>query len=92
MGKFGQMDPDFPDDLSHMQVGYDEAMLSRNGELLIQRQMDCVHGTGQLRFAVYLHRYDPNQALLWARGQVTCPPVQDAPVRLMMLVPYCACT
>jgi hypothetical protein len=80
MDKFGQMDPDFPDDLSHMQVGYDEALLSSDGELLIQRQMTCVYGTGPLRFAVYLHRYGPDKPLMWQGGQVTCPPVQDAPV------------
>ena len=90
-GKFGQMQPDHPDDPRYMQVGYDEGLLSADGETLIQRQMNCVRGTGPLRFAVYLHRYDPERPLQWQYGQVTCPPVQDAPVRLMMLMPYTAC-
>jgi hypothetical protein len=88
MIKFGQMDIDHPDDDRWMQVGYDEGLLSADGETLIQRDSNCVHGTGPLRFAVYLHLYDPEQKLLWQHGEVSCPPVEDAPVRLMMLMPY----
>ena len=92
MGEFGQMSLDFPDDPNRMLVGYDEGLLSSDGETLIQRGIDCVQGTGPLRFAVYLHRYDADRPLQWQAGQVTCPPVQDVPVRLMMLMPYCACS
>ena len=92
MDKFGQMDIDHPDDPKHMQVGYDEGLLSADGESLIRRSMGCVHGTGPLRFAVYLHLYDPERPVQWQGGYVTCPPVQDAPVRLMMLMPYNACS
>src|SRR5690349_18740119 len=88
MTKFGQMDIHYPNDLRRMQVGYDEGLLSADGESLIQRRMKCVHGTGTLRFAVYLHLYDPNRPLQWQHGEVICPPVQDAPVRLMLLMPY----
>jgi hypothetical protein len=88
--KFGQMHPDRPDDPDSMLVGYDEGLLSSDGETLIQRKLDCVRGTGPLRFAVYLHMYDPTRPLQWQYGQVTCPPVQDAPARLMMLMPYTA--
>jgi len=45
MGSFGQMHPEFPDDPSRMLVGYDEGLLSPDGETLIQRDMDCVTGT-----------------------------------------------
>ena len=90
-GKFGQMQAEFPDDPSRMQVGYDEGLLSADGETLILREMKCVEGTGPLRFAVYLHLYDPERPLRWQGGEVVCPPVQDAPVRLMMLMPYVAC-
>lgn len=92
MGKFGQMQTDFPDDPSRMMVGYDEGLLSSDGETLIQREMDCVQGTGPLRFAVYLHYYDPARPLQWQAGEVVCPPVQDVPSRLMMLMPYTACS
>jgi hypothetical protein len=92
MDKFGQMDTESPDDPRYMQVGYDEALLSSDGETLIERRMDCVHGTGELRFTAYLHRYNPERPLMWQGGQVNCPPVQDVPVRLMHLVPYSACT
>src|SRR5262249_46342132 len=92
MGSFGQMDSEFPDDPNRMLVGYDEGLLSSDGETLIQRGIDCVNGTDPLRFAVYLHIYDPSRPLLWQYGNVSCPPVQDAPVRLMMLMPYHACS
>jgi len=92
MGKFGQMQTEFPDDPRHMQVGYDEGLLSSDGETLIQRKMNCVQGTGPLRFAVYLHLYDPRRPLQWQRGEVMCPPVEDIPVRLLLLMPYNACS
>jgi hypothetical protein len=38
-GKFGQMHRDHPDDPRYMQVGYDEGLLSADGEKLIQRGM-----------------------------------------------------
>jgi len=69
MGKFGQMQAEFPDDLKRMQVGYDEGLLPSDGETLIQRDMNCIHGTGPLRFAVYLHIFDPRQPLKWQRAR-----------------------
>ena len=89
--KFGQMQPDHPDDRRHMQVGYDEGLLSADGETLIQRDMNYARGTRPLRFAVYLYLYDPKRPLQWECGQVTCPPVQDVPARLMMTMPCTAC-
>jgi hypothetical protein len=91
-GRFGQVLSgyrNYPDD---MQVGYDEGLLSADGECLIQRRMHCVQGTGPLRFAVYLHFYDPHRPLRWQGGEVMCPPVEEAPIRLMMLMPYRACS
>jgi hypothetical protein len=90
MNKFGQMQPEFPDDPTRMLVGYDEGLLSADGETLIDRDMDCIRGSGQLRFAVYLQYYDPDRSLRWQKGEVTCPPVQEVPLRLMMLMPYTA--
>jgi hypothetical protein len=89
-GKFGQMQLEFPDDPSRMMVGYDEGLLSSDGETLIQRDMDCVSGTGPLRFAVYLHLYDPSRPLLWQGGEIIRPAVKEMPVRLQMLMPYFA--
>lgn len=90
--KFGQVlsgHRSYPD---NMQCGYDAGLLSADGEILIQRRMHCVQGTGPLRFAVYLHFYDPQRRLQWQGGEVTCPPVEEAPIRLMMLMPYRACS
>ena len=92
MGEFGQMSADFPADPKHMQVGYDEGLLSRDGETLVQRRMDCVQGTGALRFAVYLHMYDCERPLKWQHGEVMPPLIQDIPARLLMLMPYNACS
>lgn len=92
MENFGQMRPEFPDDLSRMMVGYDEGLLSSDGETLIQRHMDCVQGSGPLRFAAYLHEYDPARPLRWQGGEVVCPPIQEVSVRLMSLMPYTACS
>lgn len=92
MSKFGQMQLDFPNDPSRMQVGYDEGLLSSDGESLLVRDMDCIRGSGSLRFAVYLHLYDPQRPLLWQAGEVVCLPIQEIPVRLSMLMPYNACS
>ena len=92
IGQFGQMHPDHPNDTKWMQVGYDEGLLSQDGESLIERMINCVRGTGPLRFAVYLHMYDPDRPLQWQGGTTTCPPKSEMPVRLMMLMPYTACS
>jgi len=89
--KFGQMLSGYRNYPDHMQVGYDEGLLSGDGETLIQRTMHCVQGTGPLRFAVYLHFYDPQRPLQWQGGEVLCPPLQELPIRLMMLMPYRSC-
>jgi len=38
-------------DTESFQCAYDEGLLSSDGVTLIQRDMGCVNGTGQLRFA-----------------------------------------
>jgi hypothetical protein len=76
----------------HFQCAYDEALLSADGTYLIDRRMNCVHGTGELRLTFYLHFYDPEQPLQWSHGQVQCPPIQPVPDRRRNLVPYRACT
>lgn len=91
MRKFGQIVPAFDSYPEGMQVGYDEGLLSPDGEALIERNMKCLRRTGTLRFAVFLHYSEPNQPLLWQGGEVICPPVEDAPRRLRKLIPYHAC-
>ncbi|HMG02333.1 MAG TPA: hypothetical protein VK596_04320 [Edaphobacter sp.] len=90
LSDFGQ--DDSSGDPRRMQVVYDEALLSADGESLIQRQINCVHGTGVLRFACYLHEYDPTRSLRWTYGEFAPPPVKPVPVRLAVLVPYNACS
>jgi hypothetical protein len=91
MGEMGQPYTlgDYPD---HFQCGYDEALLSSDGESVIERSMGCVKGEGPLRFAFYLHFYDPNRPLHWSYGQAQCPPIEAVPRRLKKLVPYRART
>jgi hypothetical protein len=76
---------DYPD---NFQCAYDEALLSLDGKAVIERSMDCVKGSGLLRFAFYLHFYDADRPLRWSYGEVLCPPVEAAPIRLRSLVPY----
>jgi hypothetical protein len=64
---------------------------AEDGETLIQRKSNCVHGTGSLRFAMFLHLYDPDRPRQWQAGVVTCPPIQDIHLRLALLMPYRAC-
>lgn len=91
ISRIGQQPP-HSDDPSYFMVPYDEALLSSDGESLIQREMDCVRGTGSLRFAFYLHLYDPSKPLTTSCGLIHCPAIQPVPDRLKELVPYCACS
>ena len=75
----------------NFQCAYDEALLSADGNTLIDRRMNCVHGTGPLRFAFYLHFYDSKRPLHWTHGEVECPIIQPVPNRLKSLLPYRAC-
>ncbi len=91
MGELGQPYTlgDYPD---HFQCAYDEALLSPDGESVIERSSRSVKGEGPLRFAFYLHFYDVNRPLHWSYGQAQCPPIEPVPRRLKKLVPYRACT
>jgi hypothetical protein len=71
---------------------YDEGLLSLDGETLLSREMGCVIGHSPVRFAFYLHYYDPARPLTWSYGEFFAPAVQPAPVRLSMLMPYTACS
>ncbi len=91
VGKFTQPNPNYPG--GYPQVAYDEAILSFDGEEMIARKISCMRnvGRGPVRFAFYLHFYDERLPLSWAYGEVTCPPIQEMPVRLQVLVPYRPC-
>jgi hypothetical protein len=91
MSELGQLyrRGDYPD---NFQCAYDEALLSADGKIVIERNMNCVKGPGLMRFAFYLHFYDPSRALHWSYGQVECPPVESVPTRPKYIVPYRACT
>jgi hypothetical protein len=87
---FGQ--PSSTGNTNQFQCAYDEALLSSDGNSVLAREMDCIRGPGSLRFAFYLHYYDPDRPLQWSYGQVECPPVRPIPGRLKALVPYVACS
>jgi hypothetical protein len=91
ISKIGQQPP-HSEDPNYFMVPYDEALLSSDGETLIQREMNCVQGTGSLRFAFYLHLYDPSKPLVTGYGPIQCPEIQPVPDRLKELVPYVACS
>jgi DNA-directed RNA polymerase subunit RPC12/RpoP len=91
MGDFGQSYArgDYKD---HFQCAYDEALLSQDGKTVVERNANCVKGSGNLRFAFYLHFYDPRRPLRWSYGQVQCPAIEPISTRLQSLVPYRALT
>lgn len=84
---FGQQ-PLFDPNPRSFQVPCSEALLSVDGATLIQQKRGCIHGAGTLRFAFYLHFYDPTRPLMTSYGEILCPPVKPVPVRLSLLVPY----
>jgi len=73
------------------QAADDEGLLSLDGETLLARHIGCVKGQGPLRFAFYLHYWDPDLPLHWNGGTVVCPPPQPMPKRLQALMPYRPC-
>ena len=83
---FGQ--PSLTGDPNQFQCAYDETLLSPDGNSVLARHVDCIRGTGLLRFVFYLHCYDPERPLNWSYGQAECPPVEPVPGRLKSLVPY----
>jgi hypothetical protein len=84
--------PSSDGDVNRFQCAYDEALLSSDGNSVLARNMDCVSGLGPLRFAFYLHCYDPARPLHWSYGEVACPRVPPVPDRLKKLIPYNACS
>ena len=55
------------------QVPCDEGLLSIDGEVLVARKINCVKGNGILRFAFYMHYWNPELPLCWTYGEVWCP-------------------
>lgn len=94
LGEIGQMQPEHPNDPSYMQVPYEEGLLSADGEALLAHGFDweSEKERGTFRFGFYLHFYDPSKPLTTPFGEVVCPAVAEAPVRLMMLLPYTVCS
>ena len=94
IAEIGQLISEGPDDPGCMQVPYEEALLSADGETAVAHGFDWESRKerGTFRFAFYLHFYDPARPLRTPVGEVDCPVVQDVPVRLMMLMPYTACS
>jgi hypothetical protein len=86
---FTQANPAYPH--SSPQVPWDEALLSQKGDFIVARGINCVKGTGVVRFAFYMHYWDPSLPLLWSHGSVACPYPQPMPARLRKLVPYRSC-
>ncbi len=84
--------PSTTDDPGYFQCAYDEALLTADGEVLVDRRMGCVHGSGELRFAFYLHFFDLQRPIHFKGTDLQTPEVASAPERLVRLVPYNACS
>jgi hypothetical protein len=87
--EFTQPNPEYQH--GSAQLRWDEGLLSADGETLISRRIGCVRGAGPLRFAFYLHYWNPALPLRWSGGEVVCPPIEPMPVRLEILMPYRPC-
>ena len=84
--------PSSTDNPGYFQCAYDEALLTADGQVLVDRRIGCVHGTGELRFAFYLHCFDPHRPIQFKGTDLPTPVVDSAPERLVRLVPYTACS
>ena len=89
LSDFTQPNPTYPHGAA--QVPWDEGLLSSDGEALLTRNINCVEGDGPLRFAFYMHYWNPDLPLRWTYGEVSCPAPQPKPVRLEVLMPYRPC-
>jgi hypothetical protein len=56
-----------------------------------RRRINCVRGSGRLRFAFFMHYWNPELPLRWTYGEVVCPVPQPMPARLEILMPYRPC-
>ena len=79
----GQESPDYG-----YQIAHHGTLLSSDGGTVVRRGNGRIYGTPPLRFAFYLHFYDPQIPLRWTHGEIQCPTVQEMPERLQRLVPY----
>ena len=84
---FTQPVPDRP--RNQWQAGYDEAILSPDGSLVLARGISCTHGLCHGRIAFYFHFYDLQVPMKWSYGEFACPPVELLPKRLLPILPYC---
>ena len=89
LSHFTQPNPGYPHGTA--QAPWDEGLLSNDGEVLSARKINCVRGRGPLRFAFYMHYWNPQLPLRWTYGEVFCPAPQPMPVRLEILMPYRPC-
>ena len=89
LSDFWQANPNSPHGMR--QVAWDEGLLSSDGERLLARKIDCVKGSGPLRFAFYIHYWRPGLPLHWTYGEASCPAPQRMPARLKRLMPYRSC-
>ncbi len=78
IGDFGQPNSD--------QAPYDEAYLSLDGVQILSR-FDKPN-EDKIRITFFLHFYDPQKPLKSSWGEVSCPTIEDIPMRLKDLVPY----
>ena len=52
------------------QVPFDEGLLSNEGETVLARKINCVKGKEPLRFAFYMHYWNPELPLRWTYGHI----------------------
>ena len=88
-GEFAHLPKDSEEKGYCAQVGYEEALLDESGSLVINQGLDKVEGTGKLRFAAFVHEFDPSRPITWMGKPLPTLPVTEMPSRLAG-VQYCA--
>lgn len=84
----GQFQQGMEKDERFPQVAYDEALLSRDGLVVVERGLGCADGIVEGRLCFFLHYYDPTRSVQWSFGEFRCPKPVPMPERLARLVPY----
>jgi len=70
------------------QAAFNEALLSFDGQQILERKHGCADGLQAGRMSFYFHYYDPCRPMQWTYGEFDCPPVSLVPAHLWNLLPY----
>jgi hypothetical protein len=65
--------------------------IARSRRLYAAESKLSARSLAALRFAFFMHYWDPHLPLLWKHGEIPCPQPEPMPSRLGRLMPYRSC-